>query len=54
MRAFPLAWRSRLLTGVAMAVVLALASTTSARADKPTVSELQVQLVESRQQLNDL
>ncbi len=54
MRAFPLAWRSRLFAGLAIALVLALASTTSARADKPTVSELQVQLVESRQQLNDL
>jgi cell wall-associated NlpC family hydrolase len=49
MRAFPLAWRS-----VAIAVVLALASTTSAHADKPTVSELQIQLVKQRQQLNDL
>ncbi|WP_332643960.1 C40 family peptidase [Aeromicrobium sp.] len=54
MRAFPLAWRGRLLAGLAIAVVLAIATTTSARADKPTVSELQVQLVESRQQLNDL
>jgi len=49
MRAFPLAWRS-----VAIAVVLALASTTSAHADRPTVSELQIQLVQQRQQLNDL
>lgn len=58
MRAFPLAWRSQVV-GFAIAFVLALAgticmSTVSARADKPTVSELQVQLVESRQQLNDL
>ncbi len=54
MRAFPLAWRT-----VAIALVLALASTiflgtVSARADKPTVSQLQIQLVESRQHLNDL
>lgn len=37
-----------------MAVVLALASTTSARADDPSVSELQVRLVESRQHLISL
>lgn len=49
MRAFPLAWR-----GLAIAVVLAVASSTSARADDPTVSELQVRLVQSRQHLNDL
>ncbi len=58
MRAFPLAWRSRLLGTVAIASILALASTFvgvgSARADNPSVSELQIQLVESRQQLNDL
>ncbi len=58
MRAFPLAWHSRLLGTVAIASVLALASTFvvvgSARADNPSVSELQIQLVESRQQLNDL
>ena len=54
MRVFPLAWRD-----VAIAVVLAFASTivlgtTSAQADKPTVSELQIQLVKQRQQINDL
>lgn len=49
MRAFPLAWR-----GLAVAAVLAVASTTSARADDPSVSELQVRLVESRQHLNAL
>ena len=38
-----------------IAATLALVSTTSAHADKkPTVSELQVQLVQSRQALNDL
>lgn len=49
MRAFPLAWRT-----VAISVLLALASTTSAHADKPTVSELQIKLVTLRQDLNDL
>lgn len=49
MRAFPLAWRT-----VAISVVLAVASTTSARADDPSVSELQIELVELRQDLNDL
>ncbi len=54
MRAFPLAWRRRIAGSVSMALVLAFASTTSAHADDPTVSELQIQLVQSRQQLNDL
>lgn len=54
MRAFPLAWHRRLFTAVVIALVLALVGATSARADKPTVSELQVQLVESRQHLNNL
>lgn len=54
MRAFPLAWRSRLVSSTAIAISLALVSTSSARADKPTVSELQIELVESRQQLNNL
>ncbi len=49
MRAFPLARR-----GLVIGVVLALASTTSARADDPSVAKLQVRLVESRQQLNSL
>ena len=50
MRAFPLARR-----GFVIATVLALVSSTSAHADKkPTVSQLQVQLVQSRQALNDL
>ncbi|GAA3515461.1 C40 family peptidase [Aeromicrobium panaciterrae] len=49
MRAFPLAWRT-----AAISVVLAVASTTSAHADKPTVSELQIRLVTLRQDLNDL
>lgn len=49
MRAFPLAWRT-----VAISVVVALATMTSARADDPTVSELQIELVTLRQQLNDL
>lgn len=49
MRAFPLARR-----GLVIGVVLALASTTSARADDPSVAQLQVRLVESRQQLNTL
>ncbi len=58
MRAFPLAWHRRLFA-FAMAVFLALVTTVfvgavSARADKPTVSQLQVQLVTSRQHLNDL
>ena len=59
MRAFPLAWRGRIVGSSAIALVLALASTVlvgteSARADKPTVSELQIELVQSRQQLNEL
>ena len=59
MRAFPLAWRGRIVGSSAIALVLALASTVlvgteSARADKPTVSELQIKLVQSRQQLNEL
>jgi cell wall-associated NlpC family hydrolase len=49
MRAFPLAWR-----GLVFTVVLAIASTTSANADKPSVGELQVRLVEVRQHLNSL
>ena len=49
MRAFPLARR-----GLVIGVVLALASTTTARADDPSVAKLQVRLVESRQQLNSL
>lgn len=54
MRVFPLAWRN-----VAIAVVLAFAGTivlgtTSAQADRPTVSELQIQLVKQRQQINNL
>jgi cell wall-associated NlpC family hydrolase len=50
MRAFPLARR-----GFVIAAALALVSSTSAHADrKPTVSQLQVQLVQSRQALNDL
>ena len=52
MRVFPLARRGLV---VAAALALALVSTTSAHADKkPTVSQLQVQLVQSRQALNDL
>lgn len=49
MRVFPLARR-----GFVIAAALALVSTTSAHADKPTVSQLQVELVKSRQQINDL
>lgn len=49
MRVFPLARR-----GFVVAAALALVSTTSAHADKPTVGQLQVQLVQSRQELNDL
>jgi cell wall-associated NlpC family hydrolase len=49
MRAFPLARR-----GLVIGVVLALASTTSAHADDPSVAKLQVRLVESRQHLNSL
>lgn len=49
MRVFPLARR-----GFFLAAALALVSTSSAHADRPTVSQLQVQLVQSRQALNDL
>jgi cell wall-associated NlpC family hydrolase len=51
MRAFPLA-RSGLAITVVLA--LALAGMTSAHADDPSVGELQVRLVESRQHLNSL
>ncbi|MCW2750890.1 MAG: hypothetical protein JWR83_2000, partial [Aeromicrobium sp.] len=50
MRVFPLARR-----GFVVAAALALVSTSGAHADrKPTVSQLQVQIVQSRQALNDL
>jgi cell wall-associated NlpC family hydrolase len=49
MRVFPLARR-----GIVVAAALALVSSTSAHADRQTVSQLQVELVQSRQQLNDL
>ena len=49
MRVFPLAIR-----GLAVCVLLAVASTPTAQADDPSVGELQVRLVESRMQLNDL
>src|SRR3982751_2957607 len=49
MRVFPLARR-----GFVVAAALAVLASPSAQADKPTVSQLQVQLVQSRQALNDL
>lgn len=49
MRVFPLAIR-----GLAVCVLLSVASTPAAQADDPTVGELQVRLVESRMHLNDL
>lgn len=49
MRVFPLAIR-----GLAVCVLLTVASTPTAQADDPTVGELQVRLVESRMNLNDL
>ena len=49
MRVFPLAIR-----GLAVCVLLTVASTPTAQADDPTVGELQVRLVESRMHLNDL
>jgi cell wall-associated NlpC family hydrolase len=49
MRVFPLATR-----GLAACVLLTVASAPAARADEPTVGELQVRLVQSRMQLNDL
>jgi cell wall-associated NlpC family hydrolase len=49
MRVFPLAIR-----GLAVCVLLTVASTPTAQADDPSVSELQVRLVESRMHLNDL
>ena len=49
MRVFPLAIR-----GLAVCVLLTVASTPTAQADDPSVGELQVRLVESRMHLNDL
>jgi peptidoglycan DL-endopeptidase CwlO len=49
MRVFPLAIR-----GLAVCVLLTVASTPTAQADDPTVGELQVRLVESRMHVNDL
>jgi cell wall-associated NlpC family hydrolase len=49
MRAFPLAIR-----GLAVCVLLTVASAPLAQADDPSVGELQVRLVESRMRLNDL
>jgi cell wall-associated NlpC family hydrolase len=49
MRAFPLAIR-----GLAMGLLLAVVSAPVARADDPSVAELQVRLVQSRMHLNDL
>jgi peptidoglycan DL-endopeptidase CwlO len=49
MRVFPLAVR-----GLAVCVLLTVASTPTAQADDPSVGELQVRLVESRMHLNDL
>jgi peptidoglycan DL-endopeptidase CwlO len=49
MRVFPLAIR-----GLAVCVLLSVASTPTAQADDPSVGELQVRLVESRMHLNDL
>ena len=49
MRVFPLAIR-----GLAVCVLLTVASTPLAQADDPSVGELQVRLVESRMHLNDL
>ena len=49
MRVFPLAIR-----GLAMGLLLAVASAPFAQADDPSVAELQVRLVESRMHLNDL
>lgn len=51
MRAFPLARSGLAITAV---LALALAGMTSAHADDPSVGELQVRLVESRQHLNSL
>lgn len=53
MRAFPLAWRG-LAIATAGAVVATWVTTTGARADDPSVAELQVRLVQSRQHLNSL
>ena len=49
MRVFPLAIR-----GLAVGVLLTVASAPLAQADDPSVGELQVRLVESRMKLNDL
>jgi cell wall-associated NlpC family hydrolase len=49
MRVFPLAIR-----GLAVCVLLTVASAPTAQADDPAVGELQVRLVESRMHLNDL
>ncbi len=49
MRVFPLAIR-----GLAVCVLLSVASTPTAQADDPSVGELQVRLVESRMHVNDL
>ena len=49
MRVFPLAIR-----GLAVCVLLTVASTPTAQADDPSVGELQVRLVESRMHVNDL
>ena len=49
MRVFPLAIR-----GLAVCVLLTVASTPTAQADDPSVGQLQVRLVESRMHLNDL
>lgn len=49
MRVFPLA-----ISGLAVCVLLTVASTPTAQADDPSVGELQVRLVESRMHLNDL
>ena len=49
MRVFPLAVR-----GLAVCVLLTVASAPLAQADDPSVGELQVRLVQSRMHLNDL
>lgn len=49
MRVFPLAARGFVIT-----LAVTLATTSGAQGDKPSVGELQVRLVESRQQLNGL
>ncbi|AXT85910.1 hypothetical protein C6I20_12430 [Aeromicrobium sp. A1-2] len=53
MRAFPLACRG-LAIATACSVALALATTTGASADDPTEAQLQVRLVQSRQNLDNL